>query len=199
MRLRRNPNWPILKVKEWLEANPIIDNMDLTFLISEEAEFRSATTEATLEILNEEVDKLGRWKDNTPFLQLYHSLAEDNIKTAFAKRHEIMGKEDLDPSRQDPDRPKTWEALVAEKFNDPEYVVRTLALPELHDNFTESTVIRLEDCPGEISSDQAKTRLADTKTKAILVINSWEKSGNGADQHIHEEDKDFGTSWKSPS
>ena len=148
--------------------------------------FRNALSNARTE---QENIATGRAWTNESYLRLAHVLIEDDVKTAFLQRHECLDRNGLD-GRNSENRLPTFEEVCAARFNDPAYKPVTVEAPTLHSDFAESIELSFDRDIGTVSPDQVKTRLADTKTKLLLMINNWEASGNGDGNTNNEVDGD---------
>ena len=82
---------------------------------------------------------------------------------------------------------KLYYELAAEKFNNSEWVPSSLLLPELHNDFAESTMLILNVMP--VTAEFFQRKLANARYKMVKVISDWEKSGSGRGQVV-ETDSD---------
>jgi hypothetical protein len=178
-------NWGTPKLKGWLLANPIVDATDIAYLKKQEKEFYDKLVDALKEKEAEAQQHLTNpsralpWDTHLPFLRLYHCLAEDEVREAYLNRHETMNRPTLQ-SRNSADRPPNFKEIVAAKFNDASFEPELYAVPDLHEDFAQPILLSLDKMPGLVTPDQVENRFVDGKTKMLLVINLWSRSGNGA-------------------
>ena len=116
------------------------------------------------------------WSCDIPCLRLYHTLVEDNIRSAFGKAYHAKTREELDGRNstlfQD------FYELAAKQFNDGEWIPDSLVLPDLHEDYARSKPLPLNVAP--TTADQFKKKLNDNRYKMVKVIADWERSGAGA-------------------
>jgi DNA-directed RNA polymerase subunit L len=172
---------------KWLMHHPIVHQLDIAFLVEEEAKYKTKLEAAANEV---KAKKTSNWVDNDPYLRLYHCLIDDTVKAAFLERDNVLNREELDARKSDK-RPKTFEQEAAELFNDATFAPRSLHLPSLHSEFNQTKILRLEDMPGVITPEEVKLRMADSRSKLMAVISNWELSGNGFGQRA-QDDEGFG-------
>jgi hypothetical protein len=91
-----------------------------------------------------------------------------------------LSHQELDASKSHPKCLKPWSVKLAKKFNSHSFVVRTMALGDLHHAFVKSLTIKLEDCPGEVTpEEEVERRVAESQTTLKKIIMKWEISGRG--------------------
>lgn len=178
-------------LKKWLTENKIENPTDVAFLRSEEAKLYNQLQRAQQEsALLQPQQQPGIIFTHTADLRMVHCLLEDDVKQAFLARHDCMDRQSLD-ARNSPNRPKTWLEKISDKFNCNNFSPYTEVFPYLHDDFAEPIDLSLVHCPAAVSPDQVKGWVADRKAKLVLLIDRWERSGNGDGQRM-EDDSDFG-------
>jgi hypothetical protein len=128
---------------------------------------------------------------HTADLRLVHCLLHDDVKQAFISRHDCLDRRALD-ARNSPQRPKTWLEQIAAKFNSEDFRPESEVFPNLHNDFAEPINLSLHKCPGKVTTDQVKVWIADRKAKLVLLIDRWERSGNGDGQRL-DTDNQFGS------
>ncbi|CAB9524385.1 unknown protein [Seminavis robusta] len=178
---------------EWLKKNPIVDRRDVAFLRKEEA-----TTYALLNAQAEEMRTAARerlqnanWNCAPPFLRLYCAMIHDEAREALLADAAAWTREELD-ARNHEERPETYPEVVARLYNDESVVFTTEALPELHESYAEPITLKFSEMPGgELSAEEAKTRIGDARARVISIILDWELSGNGFGQR-EEGHEDWG-------
>jgi hypothetical protein len=187
---RMRPKNKVLSVLfTWLQNNPITKPVDVQFLQSEEKKFHDSVVLAIEEAKNMNsgtAPAVGVIFTSVADLRLIHCLMEADVKAAFLSRHNCMTRLELD-GRNSPERPKTWNETIADKFNDPSFLPSTEILPELHGDYEDSVDLRRSNCPCDLTSDQVKSWVASHKTKLLLLIGRWELSGNGDGQRVEGE------------
>ena len=73
---------------------------------------------------------------------------------------------------------KDFYDLAAEQFNNVDWILDSLVLPELHEDYSRSKPLPLNIVP--ITAEQFKKKLNDNHYQMDKVIANWEKSGAGA-------------------
>ena len=172
-------NWKIDKCVEYFMSNPIptSEKRDLDFLQSELEEWKGIQHMVNNSHKREDGRILHRsWSCDIPYLQLYHTLVEDHIRSAFGKAYHAKTREELDGRNstlfQD------FYELAVKQFNDGEWIPDSLVLPDLHKDYARSKPLPLNVAP--ITADQFKKKLNDNRYKMVKVIADWERSGAGA-------------------
>ena len=98
-------NWPKSQKIEWLEANPVQDSVDISFLrgevirIKEILERSLAEEQQQRELLGLGgigVSRGGNWRGSVPYLRLILCLTQDDIKFAFLRRADAQSRQELD-------------------------------------------------------------------------------------------------------
>ncbi|CAB9530620.1 unknown protein [Seminavis robusta] len=198
----------------WLKNNPIQDVRDIAFLRLEEAK-----TYRVLEEQKEERDAAAanrlansNWNVHKPWLRLYMAMCHDAAREALMMDGQVMNREELDARNSD-ERPPSYAQVVAGIYNDATWTPVTEALPELHSLFEEPISLPFNEMPGgEVSQEEVKTRIADSRARLISIIFDWELSGNGfgqrtqgdgqwghfSEQHMELEDGDNRANFVKP-
>ena len=186
-------NWSTKKLTEWLKKNPRVDPQDVEFLRATEFALWTAFTAAKHEEdeRKEASKRSASWLSIEPCLRLYECACHDDARQALLVKDLCMDRQQLD-ARNSEHRPKTFDEVVADLFNDPEFVPSSDALPELHSSFTESIDLPFSAMPGQtpITPEQVKSKLADARCKLMKIINRWERSGNGFGQLRDDEEEE---------
>ena len=117
--------------------------------------------------------------NNVADLRMIHCLTVDSVKESYLQRNNSLSRLELD-RRNGPTAIPRVEVMIASHYNDETFRPRSLSLPNLHDDFLVSMNLSLEIVPCTITPDQVSRWLADRKAKLVLIINKWEKSGNGS-------------------
>ena len=176
----RPSNWKMDKCIEYLMSNPIrtSEKRDLDFVQSELEEWKGIQHMVN-DSHKREVNRIlhRSWSCDIPYLQLYHMLVEDHIRSAFGKAYHAKTHEELDGRNstlfQD------FYELAVKQFNDGEWLPDSLVLPDLHEDYARSKPLPLNVAP--ITADQLKKKLNNcNRYKMVTVIEDWERSGAGA-------------------
>jgi hypothetical protein len=130
----------------------------------------------------------------TADLRLIHCIIEDNVREAFLRRHDLLQQDGLD-GRNTPGRPPTWNQLIANKFNDPNFQAMTEVFSEHHSDFAEEISVNWSDCPNNITPEQVNFWVTDRKSKLLTVQGRYNLSGNGEGSRQRDigSDKDSNT------
>lgn len=185
----RCKNWSREMAYQWLLENPITKEEDVKFIREEELKFykmiESANTEAT-KISRAITGNTIVWS-NIADMRLIHCLTVDEVKEAFLKRHDIFSRRQLD-AFHGPNRIPTFEEVLSDKYNDSNFKPFSLVLPSLHSDFSISQDLSFDKVPCAVTPEHVKRWLADRKTKLIIMINKWERSGNGGGNRVNGEE-----------
>ena len=171
-------NWKMEKAVEYLMNNPIppLEVVDRTWLKTELEEWKGIQ-----EMINESqqhsADKVihQTWSNDIPYLCLYHTLVDDNIRQAFGEAYAVKMREELDGRNSG--LYKSFYEKAAEKFQDKDWIPNSIVFPDLHEDFEKSKPLSLNVAP--ITAEQFKKKLTDNHYKMVKVIADWERSGSG--------------------
>ena len=186
--------WPVPKLTEWLEVNPIATDEDVQFLRATVASEKIKLTEA-VQSASAEADILtgkSSWIGKIPYLRLIHSLVDDDtIKGAFLHRTDIpSARIHLDNQKSVNKRPKTvWEMLAA-KWNDPDFSPATEEIPDLHSDFVVSQVLTWSSVESltPATPEKCQEKFASMGVKLKRIIANWERSGQGDGGILHDDE-----------
>jgi hypothetical protein len=128
----------------------------------------------------------------TADLRLIHCILEDGVREAFLRQHDILERDGLD-ARNAPTRPPTWNQLIANLFNDPNFTGVTEVFPELHSDFAQEIYINRSDCPSDITPEQVDFWVTDRKSKLLNVQRRHQLSGNGEGSRGRDIDNENGS------
>ncbi|CAB9513659.1 unknown protein [Seminavis robusta] len=177
----------------WLKMNPDQDKYNVSWIRQEETKMYLELKAAKEESDAQEKEKLknANWSVPAPFLRLACCLVHDKVKSALMMKDATLLRDELD-ARNNQERPKLWNELAAEVYNDNTVVFYTEALPELHMFFAEPIELKFEEMPGgAVTPEEVKTRWGDCRARLIAIIMDWERSGNGFGQR-DQKDKSWG-------
>ena len=190
MKEPRNKNYDNAKCRTWLEQHPITNLEDITFIVEEEEKTLNILLAAVKEKEQQEQERLlnANWNSWQPHVRLYLAMGSDEARSQLQDKDETLLREELDARNSDA-RPPSFYAVVAKKYNNPDWVPTTEALPDLHHDFNDPVELHFHDMPGgEITPEEVKTRFGDARAKLIQIIANWEKSGNGFGQRSETEE-----------
>jgi hypothetical protein len=156
---------------QWLGDNPERNEESAKFLIKTEAMLYETLKAMEEEAKSNEKEKLmnGNWNGPRPWLRLYLCICHDEACHVLINRDNCMDHEELD-ARNHEDRPLTFEEVVANLYNDEEYVPCTEALPSLHSMFAQPIPLKLSTLPGgNITSDVFNSKLTEARSKVLQV------------------------------
>jgi hypothetical protein len=115
-----------------------------------------------------------------------------SVREAFLRRHDILERDGLDACNA-PNRPPTWNQLIANLFKDPNFTGVTEVFPELHSDFAQEISINRSDCPGDITPEQVDFWVTDRKSKLLNVQRRHQLSGNGEGSRRRDIDSENGS------
>jgi hypothetical protein len=158
----------------WLLQHPILDQEDIAFVKEEEARLYKELTkqreeqEASAAAANQPV-ALSHWTTKDPFLRFICALCHDRAQEAFKYKDDTLTRPELD-ARNNDDRPKTWEEVVCDLYNDDSIIFTTEVFPLLHFEFGYAIDLYFHDMPGgTITPEDVKKRFATMRAELILV------------------------------
>ena len=158
---------------DWLEINPVLDMEDIDFLLFAEKEFCNSLLSAESEKAEEAANRIANahWTTNEPFLRLYHCICHDRARQAIVKKDNVLERPELD-ARNNENRPKTFEEVVTELYNDNSVIFHSKVLPGISHEFATSIELKFDEMPGgQITPEEVKSRFADARAKMISVSN----------------------------
>ena len=91
-----------------------------------------------------------------------------------------MNRAELDASRE-PQRNLMWYEVAADLMNDPSFNPRSRVDPNMHCTFAEPLDLSYK---VDVTPDQVKDKMSDSRVKLIKVIDRWELSGNGEGNRV---------------
>ncbi len=106
-------NWTRQQTIEWLQQNPVRDNVDIDFLTSKEvarvcnvlvrAQQQQETSELLVAITSIPPSNIGgrSWRGNVPYLRVIMCLTQDRVKSLFLTRANIPTRQELDARRNE--------------------------------------------------------------------------------------------------
>jgi hypothetical protein len=109
----RPSNWTRLQTIEWLQQNPVRDNVDIDFLTKEVARVRNVLVRAQQQQETNELSvaitrtippsNIGgqSLRGNVPYLRVIMCLTQDRVKSLFLTRANIPTRQELDARRNE--------------------------------------------------------------------------------------------------
>ena len=194
----RPKQWTLVKIRDWLEVNPIVDPNDVTFLKDVVRTRREIATAAQTEEQENNVRLgAGNW-NQTACMRLIHALIDhDDLKTKFLNRLNLPAGRSSVENRQQARESDVWH-LLADKWNDKNFSPETISLPAVHTEFTFPDVI-LHAEVADLAPATAE-KVEDKWASMILEMNrciaNWQKSGQGEggiDDADNVTDQEFGS------
>ena len=179
------PNgWNAPKCLNWLKANPITNDDDVTFLQKKAKEVKQVAANAsqrTPESLeNLPSDEIGnKWFGPLPYLRLIHCLLEDDIKRQWIHRNDPKSIQEIDARRSDV-RPETVFEMIANRWNSNSFNPTTM-VTSCHVDFSIEIDIGFEATAdfARASPTKVKDKIAKMKSDLTSIIEKWERSGQG--------------------
>ena len=90
------------------------------------------------------------WSTDIPYLRLYHTLIEDNIRLSLGEAFATKTREQL--NGRNSNLCKSFYEKAADHFNNVNWILNSLVLPDLHEDFNQSWPLPLNVPP--ISPEQ---------------------------------------------
>lgn len=180
--LPRPKGWNAEKTIEWLKNNPISDERDCQFLVSEVRSVRN-TIEMALKEAAEDEQKLkqfGAWRDKVPYLRMIHCIIEDDVKMAYLKRNDPISRSELDARNSVEKRPPTAYELIADKWNSASFNPVTFTT-DCHIDYMSPINCSFEEVKdlSPATPQKVQDKLTEMRTNLIRIIDNWERSGQG--------------------
>ena len=122
------------------------------------------------------------WPSDIPFLCLYHTLTDDILQAEFAHSLCVKTREELDGSKSG--LFSNYYEMAAKKFNDKGWIPHSIALPDLHPDFTLSKKLYLNG--SLITGKKLQDKLTSAQYKMAKAINDWERSGAGRGMAVED-------------
>ena len=92
------------------------------------------------------------WSNDTPYLQLYHTLVDDSVRGAFGQAFAVKTREELDGWNSS--LYKDFYEKAVDRFNKKEWIPNSLVIPNLHEDFKRTKPLSLNVTP--ITAEQFK-------------------------------------------
>lgn len=147
---------------KWLQDNLITDKDDIDFLTKEVEEFEARLAERNLE------GELLRG------VCLDHVMMDDEIHIAYTNLNQVLNRTKLD-AWNSVIRPPDFYDLASNLYNNPE----TNMYSKLQEDFKQPIKLFYKDVPTPVTPQKIKGTLADIRAQLVVIIDNWERSGNG--------------------
>jgi hypothetical protein len=140
--------WTIAACSEWLFKNKIPSNEEfqdeLRYIKTELIKYRTHVTNMVLSEKQqpESVHVSKNWCNQLPFLRLYHVFMDEEIRHKLVTLNVVKSREAIDARNSVKGGTNFFEDAAA-KFNDANFVPESMALPDLHVDFTVSLKLYL--------------------------------------------------------
>jgi hypothetical protein len=119
-----------------------------------------------------------------PWYCLYLCSVQDEAIEALKVCSDCMDRDELDVGQDHEDRPKTFEDVVPDLYNNILFMIPiTEALPSssLHSDFADPITLPFKDMPGgKITPDTVKSRMPGARAKVLQVSYLYDKLKNDA-------------------
>ena len=191
------PNgWSITKCQDWLKANPITTDADVSFLVKRAKAIKQVVANATQTTVSPAnpssvaTENGNKWYGPLPYLRLIHCLLEDDIKEKWIHRDRPLTIQEIDARRSDIREDTVFETIAA-RWNSSLFNPTTM-VSNCHYDFSEEIDVGF-DATSEFaraSPTKVKDKLAKMKAALSSIIHKWERSGQGDGGRIDEEDED---------
>lgn len=196
----RPAQWPLKKVLQWLEDNPINDSCDREYLLNTINERVEAAKAADAQRAEEKAQFNKKWIGPAPILRLIHTLIDhDEIKRAYLKRFDVPSDRMALENRNTPEaKASTAWAMMSDKWNDPSFSPSTVLMGHLHSDFSLPIMIDHDvvSYMALATPEKVKEKWAGLIHECKREIEKWERSGQGDggydfdDEEDNEEDGD---------
>ena len=77
--------------------------------------------------------------------------------------------------------------MIADQYNDPKWMPFSNVYPDLHDDYSVSICLDIEDLPIPTSGDVCRTKLTESRYKVIQMMTNYDESGKGDGSAADEE------------
>ncbi|CAB9499895.1 hypothetical protein SEMRO_71_G039390.1 [Seminavis robusta] len=182
----RPKNWKTDQLVSYLKSNPVITESDILYLRQQQNAFFQACTNSNKEKAQQSVveEKQGtyRWGDDpNRYYRMIIAAQDDNVRKAMADDGKCKDRQRVDGRNSDK-MPDGFYKALTDKWNDEEFVAKTPALPNLHEDFTIEHEIYHMDVPNPVSIEFITKRWKDCKMRLNRLANRYEGSGHGFGQ-----------------
>ncbi|KAI2506748.1 hypothetical protein MHU86_7643 [Fragilaria crotonensis] len=197
----RPSHWTRQQTIEWLQQNPVHDDVDVDFLTMEVARLcggilirAQQQQEETCELVAANASNVGgRWRGSVPYLCVIMCLTQDQVKALFRTRADVQTRQTLD-ARHSERRPKTVFEVISDLWNSPEFNPIAPA-SDCHVDYVSATICSYEQVAALLPATPQKIQdiFAPMQSDLLRIISRWEQSGQGKggiDQEDYDESHD---------
>ena len=173
-KLPKPKQWSKQKITEWLIEHPNIST-DLAWIVSKSKEIKAEVQGAIEEHAALGNNNIRRVWNIENECRLIHVIIDDRVKPLYLDRDSVMNRAELDASRGS-QRNLAWYEVAADLMNDPSFNPCSRVDPNMHCTFAEPLDLSYK---VDVTPDQVKDKMSDSRVKLIKVMDRWELSGNG--------------------
>jgi hypothetical protein len=188
---RRNPhrllNIKNKKMTEFLEMltqeMPIQSAEDIAFITNKFNSNKTAMENSLAEYNSRQTEISQRIAptDYYRWICMLEDTDDDTIKRAYLKKDDSLTRSELDARKSQDHHVQTLHELAVHKFNDPNWIPFTRAIPSLHSTF-KHPIQCLKREEYDLTVEKSKSILQTMKTHVSRLMAAYNKSGNGSDQ-----------------
>ena len=178
-------------LKIWLDANPIENERDLTFIRGEVMKFKTTLNDFnTRKVQLGSPGEKGNWRGDAPWLRLIHAtLEDDQSRLLYQKSFEIPTREQMDGRHNSQTKKaNVWER-VSLLWNNSDFQPQSSMFGDLHVTFSDPIDISFEAVAemGVLSPKKARDKFTSLVSKLNTVKAKWEASGQGTGGRLEGE------------
>ena len=180
-------NKTVLQLMTILAKTPLTCDNDATFVKQEDARFRMTLQSQLDGEQDDPAEGVNRQTAHDRLRFIVLLCTNETIYSAYLRSHNSDNREDQDYRNSD-ERELDWRDLMSDAFNDEFVDAETPAVPNLHTKFRLSI-----ECPRsnyQMTREKAKSLISDQRTSLRQMIGNYNKSGNGSDMALFDEDTD---------
>ena len=159
---------------EYLEKNPIKEDVELLYLKNAMAKFGQNVQRFVATANNGLNANTSLWRGFIPFLRLYHAII--TLRDQFVLRDNTLTRRELDDSN----RQTFWDALAA-LFNNVDFKPVSTALMMVHDDFLLQHDLSIDKnaMPVPTTGIILKKKVSECRYKLLTIMKNYEVSGMG--------------------
>jgi hypothetical protein len=187
-KLPKPKGWTFSKCLQFLMEHPITGDNEISFLTKKAKEVIQLLQEASTP--EEDDNSLKKWVGQLPYLRLIHCLLDDDVKDKWIHRNDPKTIQQIDARNSTAREENAFEA-IARLWNDQNFKPKT-TVSNIHSDFAteidigyEATIEYVRATPAKI-----KDKIAKMKTDLTIIIQNYERSGQGDGGNLEEEDED---------
>jgi len=155
----------------------LTDERDIKYVKYEEREARKAIQDVIDSFMNKEPAKESSNVSKADRMRLICCFQDDAIVEAYKVSQEVMTRQELD-ARNSTQRDDNFYELVVAKFNDESWVPKSMAVPNLHEDYSEEHEWpKRDECT--LTEEKTKDIFAWFKGRITDILRRHHQSGNG--------------------